>query len=82
MPPKPLPPLESQPKQPASWLSIALVVFFGGVMAAVLTVLTLGYFGPILLIGLAIFLVVGVQYLLWGWLFERIYRSGDRDPLE
>ena len=45
---------------------------------AVLTLLTLGYFGPIILLGLGIFLVIGLQYLIWGWWFERIYRSGHQ----
>ena len=70
------PPPELPPKPPASWLSIALVVLFASAMALVLTVLTLGYFGPVLLLGAVIFVVIGLQYLLWGWLFERIYRRG------
>jgi drug/metabolite transporter (DMT)-like permease len=68
------PPPELPPKPPASWLSIALVMLFGMALAMVLTVLTLGYFGPVLLLGAAIFMLIGLQYLLWGWLFERIYR--------
>ena len=52
-----------------------LVAIVSLVLAAVLTVLTLGYFGPILLIGLLVFLVIGLQYLLWGWWLERIYRN-------
>ena len=74
MPAKIPPPPELPPKLPASWLSIALLVLFGGIMAAILTFLTLGYFGAVLLLGAAIFIVIGLQYLLWGWLFERIYR--------
>ena len=37
--------------------------------------MTLGFFGPFLLLALAIFTIIGLQYLVWGWLFERIYRS-------
>jgi hypothetical protein len=30
---------------------------------------------PILWVGIAIAAIIGLQYLLWGWWFERIYRS-------
>jgi hypothetical protein len=41
----------------------------------VLTFLTLGFFGPMVLLGLGVFAIIGLQYLIWGWLFERIYRA-------
>jgi hypothetical protein len=31
---------------------------------------------PVLWVAFAIALVIGLQYVLWGWWFERIYRSG------
>lgn len=41
-----------------------------------LSFLTLGYFAPVIFLGLAVFALIGLQYLVWGWLFERIYRNG------
>ncbi len=71
----PLQPPKPDERRRTSWLPIVLVAIVSLVLAAVLTVLTLGYFGPILLIGLLVFLVIGLQYLLWGWWLERIYRN-------
>jgi hypothetical protein len=74
--PPPLPERpEIDPKPRGSWLTIALVAFCGVAVAIVLTFLTLGFFGPFVILGLAIFAVIGLQYLVWGWLFERVYRS-------
>ena len=81
--PPPLPPKPEPPERPrGSWLAILLMG--SGALAAVviLTFLTLGFFGPIVVLGLAIFGVIGLQYLVWGWLFERIYRTpknGERE---
>lgn len=44
-------------------------------LAAILTFLTLGYFVPIMLLAFGIFVIIGLQYLVWGWWFERIYRE-------
>ena len=71
---------ENPEKPRASWISIALAVMFGSALAALLTILTLGYFGPVILLAGIIFFVIGLQYLLWGWFFERIYRpQGPND---
>lgn len=59
-----------------------MALMVGTTLAAILTVLTLGYFGPIVVIGLLVFAVIGIQYVLWGWLFERVYRSGPLPPDE
>lgn len=69
------PDLETKPR--GSWLSIVLAGLLALAILAVLTLLTLGYFGPIILLGLGIFLVIGLQYLIWGWWFERVYRSPE-----
>ena len=78
---RPEPP-EMPEKRRASWLSIALAVLFGSALAALLTILTLGYFGPVILLAGIVFFVIGLQYLLWGWFFERIYRQGRPDDDE
>ena len=76
-----VPPIPTRPDREAkprgSWLAIVLAGLFTLAILAVLTLLTLGYFGPIILLGLGIFLVIGLQYLIWGWWFERIYRSRE-----
>lgn len=74
LPPKPERP-EIVPRPAGSWLSIALVAGFGILMAAVISILTMGYFLWIFLLALVIFGVIALQYLLWGYWFERIYRS-------
>ena len=74
-----LPPKPERPKiarQPAgSWLSIALVAGFGILMAAFISILTMGYFLWIFLLAFVIFGIIALQYLVWGYWFERIYRS-------
>ena len=44
-------------------------------LAIVLTFLTLGFFGPFVVLTAVIFAVIGLQYLVWGWWFERVYRG-------
>ena len=78
VPPLPQRP-EIEPKPPGSWLTIALAGVVGLGITVVMTFLTLGFFGPFVLLGLAIFGVIGLQYLVWGWWFERIYRSQSAD---
>lgn len=41
-----------------------------------LSFLTLGYFAPVIVLGVGIFAVIGIQWLIWGWYFEKIYRQG------
>jgi hypothetical protein len=62
-------------KPGGSWVGLAL--FFGAALAAavLLNFLTLGFLGPFFALGVAIFAIIGLQYLVWGWWFERIYRA-------
>jgi len=83
-PPKPLePPPATQPR--TLWLPLLLVLmtgFFALAVAAFVVVLMLGYAGPILVLALLAFLFFGgfgLQYLIWGRLFERIYRDAWTD---
>jgi hypothetical protein len=69
----PLPPrpdFESKPQSSPLWW---LIVGFGG-----LTLLAIVAFlaAPVLWVAFVIALVIGLQWALWGWWFERIYRSG------
>ena len=74
-----VPPLPPKPdfttKSAGSWLYILLAGTAGLAFAIVLTFLTLGFVWPFV-VGGAIFGIIGLQYLVWGWWFERIYRSG------
>ncbi|HZN33183.1 MAG TPA: hypothetical protein VFB80_05165 [Pirellulaceae bacterium] len=76
----PMPPRPDPPEKPrGTWLAIVLMGSGALALIVVLTFLTLGFFGPLVLIGLGVFLIIGLQYLLWGWWFERIYRSQASD---
>lgn len=74
LPPKPERP-EIIERPTNSWLSIALVAGFGLLMATVISILTMGYFLWIFLAVFGIFAVIAMHYLVWGYWFERIYRS-------
>ncbi|QDU25780.1 hypothetical protein ETAA8_08510 [Anatilimnocola aggregata] len=80
MSPKPVPPLPPSPdfgdKPRTSYWSLVLVGIALLLCMTLLTFLTLGLFGPVILLGFVVFVVIGLQYLLWGWLFERVYRQG------
>ena len=79
----PFPPRPELPDKPrGTWLALFLVISGGFAGAVVLTFLTLGFFGPFLLLALAIFGIIGLQYLIWGWWFERVYRSGPSEEAE
>jgi len=69
----PLPPrpdFEYKPQSSPLWW---LIVGFGGlILLAVVAFLAT----PVLWVAFVIALVIGLQYVLWGWWFERIYRSG------
>lgn len=79
----PFPPRPELPEKPrGSWLAIALAASGLFAAAVILTFLTLGFFGPFLLLALAIFGIIGLQYLVWGWWFERIYRSNPAEEPE
>ena len=75
MPPRP----ELEPKPRSSWLAIVLVLFGAVAVTVVLTFLTLGFFGPFVVLAAAIFAAIGLQYLVWGWWFERVYRAPESE---
>jgi hypothetical protein len=51
---------------------------FGFVAAVLLTFLMIGFFWPFV-VGFVVLSVIAPQYLVWGWLFERIYRPGPTE---
>jgi len=49
----------------------------------VLSCVAIGFMRPLAILVGAILVLFGLPYLIWGWLFERIYRGADAaDPLQ
>jgi hypothetical protein len=76
MPSTPLPPPPELPPKPRGSCLVYLAALFGFFMAVLLSFLMIGYFWPFV-VGSALLGFIALQYLVWGWLFERIYRSGE-----
>ena len=70
-PPRP----DFEPPRRRSWVPILLASVFAFMLAAIFSILTIGYFLPLFVLGGTLFAVIFLQYLLWGWWFERIYRQ-------
>ena len=68
-PPPTKPDFEDKPRASPLWF---ILTGFG---ALGLLVLLAFLVTPILWVGVVIAAIIGLQYLLWGWWFERIYRS-------
>jgi hypothetical protein len=60
------------PSSPVWWVVTALGALGLFVLLAILVT-------PILWVGVAIAAIIGLQYLIWGWWFERVYRSQPAD---
>ncbi len=76
----PHPPAYGEKPKSTVW-SIVLAVIAALIISIALTFLTMGYFAFFIFVGLATFGLIGAQYFIWGWLFERIYRNG-KEKLE
>jgi hypothetical protein len=76
LPPRPEPPVLEQ--KPRGSCLVYLGVLVGFAFAATFTVLMIGFLWPFV-IGFAVLGIIALQYLVWGWWFERIYRSGPPD---
>ena len=71
-----------RPEKPRlAWLSLALASL--GLIAAcvVLIFLTLGVFGPVLLIGVVLLLLVLFHFVVWGWWLGRIIRNEEEEEM-
>ena len=64
----------SQPRR-RSWVPILLAGVFAVMLAIIFSVLTIGYFLPLFVLGGVMIGIIFLQYLLWGWWFEKIYRE-------
>ncbi len=75
----PLPPRpDLEPPKPRGSCLVWLGVLFGFLASVVLTFLMIGFLWPFV-IGFAILSIIALQYLVWGWWFEKIYRSAPQD---
>jgi Flp pilus assembly protein TadB len=70
LPPRPEKP-DFEPKPAGSFLWWLIVACGGLMLLAVVAFLAT----PVLWVAFVIALIIALQYLLWGWWFERIYRS-------
>jgi len=61
-----------------SILSILLAFALFVLTSVVLFFLTLGSFGPVIVIGGIIFLLIGCHYIVWGWWLGKIIRDEER----
>jgi len=76
----PSPPLERPelpPERRGSCL-VVLGVITGVALVAAFSVLMIGFIWPFV-IGFSILGIIALQYLVWGWWFERIYRGTSSD---
>jgi hypothetical protein len=71
----PAPQRPEMPPKPRGSCLVVLATLFGLSAAATVAMLLVGFLWP-LIIGFSILGMIGLQYLLWGWWLERIYRSG------
>lgn len=81
---KPTPPLPPQlqppqpPPKPRGFCFVYAATLLGLILAAALTFFIMGTIYPFM-IGFAVLAIIALQYLIWGWWFERIYRSNPDD---
>ena len=71
-----LPPPPQPPAKPTGFFFVYVATLFGIILAAVFSFFIMGTIWPFM-IGFAILAIIALQYLIWGWWFERIYRSGS-----
>jgi hypothetical protein len=62
-----------------SWLSIIFVSMLGMATVAALGVLTLGIMPQVLILGAAIMLFVGLNYIIWGWWLPKILPKEEEE---
>jgi hypothetical protein len=74
----PLPPRPEFEVKPRGSCLLVLMAIVGFGSAVVFGLLMIGFIWP-LVIGFGILGIIALQYFVWGWWFERIYRSGPID---
>lgn len=79
-PPTTKPTLPEKPR--GSWLSILLAGGLALGTIVVLTFLTIGYFGPVLVIGAVMGGVVTFHYVIWGWWLQPVLKRAMEEEAE
>ena len=75
----PLPPRpDIEAPRPRGSCLVWLGVLFGFIVSVALMFLMIGFLWP-LVIGFAVLSIIALQYLIWGWWFEKIYRPTDEN---
>jgi hypothetical protein len=74
-PTMPLTPAPQPPPKPRGFCFVYSAVLLVLVLAAAMTFFVMGTIWPFL-IGFGVLAIIALQYLVWGWWFERIYRTG------
>ena len=77
----PLPPPPQPPAKPRGFCFVYSAVLLALVLAAAMTFFIMGTIWPFM-IGFGVLAIIALQYLVWGWWFERIYRSSGVDANE
>ena len=75
----PLPPPPQPPSKPTGFCFVYSAVLLGFIAAAAISFWIMGSILPFM-IGFAVLALIALQYLIWGWWFERIYRSHAEQP--
>ena len=76
--PAEIPPPPEAPQPKGSWLAVVLAFVLCVILVGVFSVLTLGVIGPAIVLGAILAIVILLQYVIWGWYFERIYGPAVR----
>jgi len=80
--PRPLVRPSPHPEKPRlTWLSLGLASMGLAAACVVLIFLTLGVFGPVLLIGAAMLLLVVLHFVVWGWWLTRIIHEEEDESV-
>ncbi|HTN77050.1 MAG TPA: hypothetical protein VL096_17445 [Pirellulaceae bacterium] len=79
VPPKPEKPTPPDAPPRGSWLALMLAAGVTFLVIVTLTFLTIGYFGPVLIIAALMAGVVLFHYVVWGWWLEPVLRQAQAE---
>lgn len=74
-------PSSEPPAKRGNLLVILLAMTTGLAVYVILSFLTLNFFGPVLLVGGVLMLIVAFHYFVWGWWLGRLVRQAEEDEI-
>lgn len=81
--PPELPPRPDPAERPrGSWLALMLAASAMLALIVTLTFITLGYFGPVLVVGAVMGGIVLFHYVVWGWWLPHVLRQAAEEEAE